>query len=114
MNASRRRRGILRVMVLMSLLAFGACSHQKSQIVGEWKVSSDTSALVWAFAPDGTVSSGDMHGRYSFGDQNRMKIQTPFATFVYQVQFAGEKMTWKSASGSTTELTRVKSPTAPN
>lgn len=90
------------------LFALAACGAQQKQIVGKWKVTSDTSELVWEFAPDGTVASGDMNGRYSFGSQNRVKIQTPFATFVYQVDFHGEKMTWKSPNGTTTELTRLR------
>jgi hypothetical protein len=96
------------VLLLVCLFALGACNDPKNQIAGQWKVTSDTSGLVWDFAKNGTVTSGDMKGRYSFGGQKQMKIQTPFATFVYQVDFVGDKMTWKNVNGSVTELTRVK------
>ncbi len=49
-----------------------------------------------------------MRGKYSLGDQNRLKIQTPFATFVYQVEVTGDRMTWKNTNGAQTALTRVK------
>lgn len=88
--------------------ALAACGDTKSEIIGQWKVTSDSSGLVWEFGEHGIVTSGDMRGKYSLGDQNRLKIQTPFATFVYQVEVAGNRMTWKNMNGSQTELTRVK------
>ena len=94
--------------LLTYVFAFASCSDPKARIAGQWKVTSDTSAIVWDFAKDGSVVSGDIRGRYSFGSQNKMKLQTPFATFVYQLDFTGDKMTWKAPNGSTTELTRVK------
>lgn len=97
-----------RVAAVAIIFALAACTDAKSQVIGQWKVTSDTSALVWEFAEDGTVTSGDMRGRYSFGSQNRLKIQTPFATFVYQVELAGNKMTWKNPNGSKTDLMRVQ------
>ncbi len=97
-----------RVAAVAIIFALAACTDAKSQVIGQWKVTSDTSALLWEFAEDGTVTSGDMRGRYSFGSQNRLKIQTPFATFVYQVELAGNKMTWKNPNGSKTDLMRVK------
>lgn len=94
--------------LLILFLALTACSSAANHIVGRWKVTSDTSDIVWDFARDGTVTSGDMRGRYSFNGEKRIKIQTPFATFVYQVDIRQDKMTWKNANGSTTELARVK------
>ena len=90
------------------LLMCAGCGDKSAEIVGKWKVTSDTSELVWDFAPGGVVTSGDIRGRYSFGSDRRMKLQTPFATFVYQVDVNGDKMTWKDAKGTTTELARVK------
>jgi hypothetical protein len=94
--------------LLCCVFVLVSCNDPQTQIAGRWKVTSDTSGLVWDFVENGVVSSGDMKGRYSFGASKQMKIQTPFATFVYQVDFAGDKMTWKNANGSVTELTRVK------
>ncbi len=102
------RLALSRAAAVAIIFALTACTDARSQVIGQWKVTSDTSALVWEFAEDGTVTSGDMRGRYSFGSQNRLKIQTPFATFVYQIELAGDKMTWKNPNGSKTELTRVK------
>lgn len=97
-----------RVAIVALLLAFVGCHSTQHEIVGKWKVTSDTSELVWNFAADKSVTSGDMRGRYSFGDQNRIKIETPFATFVYQVELNGDDMTWKAPNGTKTDLTRVK------
>lgn len=88
-------------------LSLSACGDPQSQIVGRWKVTSDTSELVWDFARDGTVTSGDIKGRYSFGSSKRMNLQTPFATFIYEVEFAHDKMTWQSPNGTKTELSRI-------
>jgi hypothetical protein len=99
---------LLRIAAVAILFALVACGGIKGQIIGQWKVTSDTSGLVWEFAENGVVTSGDMRGKYSLGDRNRLKIQTPFATFVYEVKLAGNRMTWKNLSGSQTELTRVK------
>ncbi len=47
-------------------------------------------------------------GKYTFGDGHRIKIQTPTATFVHQIEFVGDRMIWKAVDGTRTELTRVK------
>lgn len=89
-------------------LAFASCDSAPKQIVGKWRVEGDTSATVWEFTGNGSAQTGDLRGRYSFGDGNRLKIQTPAATFVYQIEIKGDRMTWKEPNGATTELTRVK------
>jgi hypothetical protein len=98
----------IRCGIVALLLAMIGCGGSHKQIVGKWKVTSDTTAIVWDFAADGSVTSGDIRGRYSFGDQNRMKLQTPFATFVYQTELNGDHMTWKAPNGTKTDLDRVK------
>jgi hypothetical protein len=98
----------LSLFAIALLLMLAGCGDKSAEIVGKWKVTSDTSELVWDFAPGGTVTSGDIRGRYSFGSDRRMKLQTPFATFVYQVDVTGDKMTWKDPKGTITELARVK------
>ena len=64
--------------------------------------------MIWEFAGDGSVRQGGVRGRYSFGDNDRMKIETPFATTVYQVQLAGDQLTLVDARGGKLEFTRVK------
>ena len=51
---------------------------------------------------------GTNRGRYTFGDNNRIKIETSIATSVYQMELVGDKMTLKEPNGSKLVLTRVK------
>ena len=64
--------------------------------------------MVWEFSSDGSVLMGTNRGRYSFGDNNRIKIETSSATSVYQMELAGDKMTLKDPKGSKLVLTKVK------
>ena len=84
-----------------------SCNRPQDRIVGKWKVQSDTGATVWEFSPNGTVTTGNTTGRYTFGDRSRLKIQTRSATFVYELQLKDDSMIWREANGSRTELTRV-------
>ena len=61
--------------------------------------------------PDGiTVAGlvGDVRGKYKFGDQKRIKIETPFATTVYQLKISGDQMTLQEPGGSKLEFTRIR------
>lgn len=102
-------RGVARLLVatLLLLAAFAACDRSAQRIVGKWQVASDTRGVVWEFLPNGSVKAGTSAGRYSFGDRGRLKIQTQFATFVYEHKIAGDRMTWRDPNGATTELKRV-------
>jgi hypothetical protein len=51
---------------------------------------------------------GTNRGRYSFGNNNRIKIETPIATSVYQMELVGDKMTLRDPNGSKLVLTKVK------
>jgi len=64
--------------------------------------------MVWEFSNDGSVQMGTIRGRYSFGDNNRIKIETSIATSVYQMELIGDKMTLKDPNGSKLVLTKVK------
>jgi hypothetical protein len=79
-----------------------------ARIVDKWRmVGSD--ATVWEFKTNGAVLVGDVSGRYKFGDQDRIKIETPFATSVYQLEISGDHMTLREpGGGSTLEFTRIK------
>ena len=91
----------------LTLLVVVACDNSQSRIVGNWKVQNDASATVWEFSKNGAVKAGNISGKYTFGDRGRLKIQTQFATFVYEIEMKDDAMTWKDPNGSRTELKRV-------
>jgi len=84
-----------------------SCGGPSRQIVGTWRAGDDSNAMVWQFSDDGSVLMGTSRGRYSFGDNSRIKIQTSMATSVYQVELNGDKMTLKDPNGSKLVLTKV-------
>ncbi|HEX8679874.1 MAG TPA: hypothetical protein VF683_07935 [Chthoniobacterales bacterium] len=91
------------------LLALTSCGGPGKAIVGKWQVEGGAADAVWDFQANGTViTSNGVTGRYSFGDNNRLKIQTPSATFVHQLELQGDRMTWRDMSGGVTQLTRAK------
>jgi hypothetical protein len=49
-----------------------------------------------------------VRGRYKLGDQDRIKIETPFATTVYQIKISGDRMTLQELGGNKLEFTRTK------
>ncbi len=49
--------------------------------------------MVWEFSNNGSVLIGNDRGRYSFGDNNRVKIEMPFAKSVYQIGILEDRMT---------------------
>ena len=93
------------VLLLGAMVGCGGASHE---IVGKWRASRDANAIVWEFSKDGSLLIGNSRGRYSFGDRNRVKTETPFATSVYQMELAGDRMTLKDPRGSKLEITRIK------
>jgi hypothetical protein len=95
------------VLGLLLLFAVAACGGPKSQIVGKWKVDREGADMVWEFAKNGAVTGAAGAGKYSFGDRNRLKIQTQFATFVYEIQLSGDTMTWRDPNGAVTRLKRL-------
>jgi hypothetical protein len=98
-------------MILVSALflcALIGCARAQSDIVGKWSTVGDSSTMVWEFSQDGSVLMGDTRGKYSFGDNERVKIQTPFGTSVYQMEFSGDQMTLKDPSGSKLVFTKKK------
>ncbi len=98
----------MRLGVLAALLcAMNSCGGPSHDIIGKWKTA-DANALVWEFSPNGSVVIGKDNGRYSFGDQKRIKIQTSFAKSIYQMQISGDHMTLTSPTGSKLEFTRIK------
>jgi hypothetical protein len=94
------------VILLCALL--GCSGHQ--DIVGKWRTG-DANEMVWEFSKNGAVLLGNDRGRYSFGDNKRIKIETPYAKSVYQMEISGDRMTLRAPSGLKLEFTRVKEST---
>jgi len=88
-------------------LAFAIPACGNSSIVGKWRMSG-SDATVWEFKSNGAVLLGDVSGRYKFGDQDRIKIETSFATTVYQLQISGDQMVLQEPGGSKLEFIRIK------
>ena len=97
----------LRVIISAALVCIVAgCGN--ASIVGKWRMSG-SDATVWEFKSSGAVLVGDVSGRYKFGDQDRIKIETPFATSVYQLEISGDHMTLREPGGPPKlEFTRIK------
>jgi hypothetical protein len=70
-------------------------------------MSGGSNATVWEFRSNGVLLVGDIRGRYRFGDQDRIKIETPFATTVYQVKISNDYLLLQEPGGSKLEFTRV-------
>ena len=79
-----------------------------SGIVGKWQLSGAEDQTVWEFSSNGSVLVGEVRGRYKFGDQNRIKIETPFATTVYLVELSSDQLVLQELGGSKLEFTRMR------
>jgi hypothetical protein len=99
-------------MIIASAVLLGAlagCGGPSRDIVGKWRMSQDTNAIAWEFSKNGSVLIGNTRGRYSFGDNNRVKIEMPFGTSVYQMEFSRpDHMTFRESTGSKLEFTRIR------
>ena len=93
-------------MLCVALLA--SCGGAEDRIVGKWKPARDPSGAVWEFSANKAINMAGQTGKYSFGDQGRLKVQTKFATFVYQLELTGDRMILTEPNGTRTELERVK------
>ena len=103
-----RDKARLVVIALAFLLcAIIGCGPSRD-IVGKWRTSGDANALVWEFSENRSLLIGSTRCRYSFGDNNRIKIETPFATSVYQMELAGDRMILREVNGSKLEFTRIR------
>ena len=96
---------IIHLAVLFCAIA--GCGGPSHDIVGKWRMSQDANAMVWEFSENGAVVIGNTRGRYIL-DRNRIKIETPFATSLYQVEFLGDRMTLRDPKGSKLEFTRIR------
>jgi hypothetical protein len=91
------------------LLAMAGCGSSTPQIVGKWQASGgDPKASVWEFSTDNSVLIGKARGKYILSDNNRVKIQTPYGTGMYQMEFWGDHMILKELNGAKLEFDRIK------
>ena len=103
-----RKIAFFNLVAVACLLAATACDSSRKQIVGKWKSVGSANESVWEFFDNGTLSAGGAPGRYTFGDNNRIKIQTQSATFVHRLELKEDRMIWIDPTGSKLEFTRAK------
>jgi hypothetical protein len=93
-------------IIASAVLLFAIAGCGDSSIIGKWRMTG-SNATVWEFFSNGAVLVGDVHGRYKFGDQDRIKIETPFATTVYQVKISSDQLVLEEPGGSKLEFTKI-------
>ena len=92
----------------LAVLLFVMAGCGNSSIVGKWRMSGAENQTVWEFSGNGSVLVGEVRGRYKFGDQGRIKIETPFATTVYLVTLSNDQLVLQELGGSKLEFARVQ------
>ena len=101
-----RQRLLTLIAFAAVILLLAACGN--SSIVGKWRMSGIENQTIWEFSSNGSVQVGDIPGRYKFGDQDRIKIETPFSTAVYLVKISSDQLVFQEPGGSKLEFTRIK------
>jgi len=102
----RRLRLLLAPVSAVLLFVMASCG--KSSIVGKWRMSGVENQTIWEFSDNGSVLVGEVRGRYKLGNQDRIKIETPFATTVYLVRLSNDQLVLQELGGSKLEFTRLK------
>jgi hypothetical protein len=93
--------------LLVLLCCLAGCNSPQSRVVGKWQV--EGTDLTWEFRSNGNALSGERPARWSLGDNNRLKIETGPATFMYEVAFPDrDRMAWRDMSGGVTNLRRIE------
>ena len=88
------------------LCGLAGCENSQADIVGKWRKAGEN-ALVWEFAKDSSILVGSTRGKYTL-DRDRVKIQTPGGTTVYQMNLSEDRMILTAPGGSKLEFTRSK------
>ena len=91
-----------------AVLLFVMAGCGNSSIVGKWQMSGTENQTVWEFWSNGSVLVGEVRGKYKLGDQDRIKIETPFATTVYLVKLSSDQLVLQDLGGSKLEFTRLR------
>ena len=102
----RLARLLLPSFSVILLFVLAGCGN--SSIVGKWRMSGAENQTVWEFSSNGAVRVGEVSGRYKLGDQDRIKIETPFATTVYLMTLSSDQLVLQEPSGSKLEFTRMR------
>ena len=89
------------------ILLFVLAGCGNSSIVGKWRMSGTENQTIWEFSSNGAVRVGDVRGKYKFGDQERIKIETPFSTTVYVVKVSSDQLVLEQPGGPKLEFTRL-------
>jgi hypothetical protein len=97
---------LLALTSVVLLFVMAGCGN--SSIVGKWRMSGAENEIVWEFLSNGSVLVGEVRGRYKFGDQDRIKIETPFATTVYLVKLSSDQLVLQELGGSKLEFARIR------
>ena len=71
-------------------------------------MSGGENQTIWEFSSNGSVRVGEVSGRYKLGNQDRIKIETPFATTVYLMTLSSDQLVLQEPSGSKLEFTRMR------
>src|SRR3954468_2815386 len=103
-----RRRARLLLIPASAVLLFVMSACGNSSLVGKWRMSGTENQTIWEFSSNGSVQVGEVRGRYKFGDQDRLKIETPFATTVYLVNLSNDQLVLQDMGGSKLEFTRIR------
>lgn len=103
----------MRLTVLRIALAFVFCAvaagcSRSGSLTGKWRTSPESGGMEWEFFDNGAVIQGTTRGKYTLGDNNRLKVETPYATSVYQMERADDVLRLTDSRGSKVTLTRAK------
>lgn len=85
-----------------------ACGGPRHDIVGKWQMAGGADGVIWEFTSNGGATIGDTRGRYVFRDSERVKIEMPYGTSVYQIKVARDQMSLRDSTGANLQFTRVK------
>ena len=99
-------RPLLALALAVLLFVMAGCGN--SNIVGKWRLSGTENQTVWEFLSNGSVLVGEVRGKYRLGDQDRIKIETPFATTVYVINLSSDQLVLQDLGGSKLEFTRLR------
>src|SRR5260370_35579288 len=97
----------LLLVLASAVLLFVLAGCGNSSIVGKWRMSGTENQTVWEFSGNGSVLVGEVRGRYKFGDQDRIKIETAVATTVYLVTLSNDELVLQDLGGSKLDFTKV-------
>ena len=103
----RNKSRLAKIALAVLLWNIAGCGGPSHDIVGKWRMSGEPNATVWEFTENGGVVIGNTRGRYIL-DRDRVKIDTPFAKTVYQMEFSADRMILREPSGPKLEFARLR------